>query len=181
MTNSMLDQVHSLPGMIREMHQKLDDAVRTGLDHRLCLSVKRIYVTGCGDSHHAALGAELAFEALAGVPTEALTALQFSRYAALYMPESGPQTNLVIGISVSGEVSRTLEALLQGKIAGATTVALTATPGSRIAGAGDHVIWTTTPEFPDPKGCIHPGSAPTLPTSWPFTWQPSGSGKCGEN
>jgi glucosamine--fructose-6-phosphate aminotransferase (isomerizing) len=86
-----------------------------------------------------------------------LTALQFSRYTALYMPESGPQTNLVIGISVSGEVSRTLEALLQGKLAGATTVALTATPGSRIAGAGDHVIWTTTPEFPDPEGVHTPG------------------------
>jgi len=153
----MHDQIYSLPGMIREVFPKFDESVRMGLDHQLCMSIKRIYVTGCGDSHHAALGAELAFEALAGVPTEALTALQFARYSAPLIPDSGPRTNLVIGISVSGEVTRTLEALLQGQAAGATTVAVTATPGSRVANAGEHVIWTTAPDFPDPAGVHTPG------------------------
>lgn len=155
--NSMLDQIHSLPGLIRDVVQPIDDSAREALDHQLCTSVKRIYVTGCGDSHHAALATELAFETLTGVPTEALTSLQFGRYAAAYLPKTEPGTNLAFGISVSGEVSRTLEALQQAKKAGATVVSLTATPESRIGKAGDRMINTTTPVFPDPEGVHTPG------------------------
>ncbi len=155
--NPMLDQIYSLPGMIREIYQPFDDAVRTTLDFKLCLSLKRLYVTGCGDSHHAAVGTHLAFESLAGIPTEAQTALEFARYSAPFLPKTEPGTNVVIGISVSGEVSRTLEALRQGKAHGATTIAMCGTPGSRIFSAGDLVINTQTPPFPDPPGFHVPG------------------------
>lgn len=155
--NSMIAQIHSLPGMIREIYQPFDSAAREALDHKLCLSAKRIYITGCGDSHHTALGAELAFEHLAGVPTEALTSMQFARYAAPTLPRTEPGTNVVMGISVSGEVSRTLEALQQAKANGAATVALTATPGSRIFNAADHIYNTVTPDSPAPEGANIPG------------------------
>ena len=56
--------------------------------------------TGCGDSPHAALAAELAFETLADRPAEPASALQFARYAAGHLPATGPLTNLVIGVSV---------------------------------------------------------------------------------
>jgi len=154
--NSMVAQVRSLPALIREMVPVLDDTVRKTLDHKLCLSVKRLYVTGCGDSHHAALASELAFEALAGRPTEPMSALQFARYAAGYLPPTGPGTNLVIGVSVSGEVARTTEALRLARQAGASTLALTATPGSRLAEAAELVVLTTTPAFPDPPGVHTP-------------------------
>ncbi|HEY7140362.1 MAG TPA: SIS domain-containing protein [Methylomirabilota bacterium] len=155
--NSMVAQIRSLPALIREMIPVLDDTVRKTLDHRLCLSVKRVYVTGCGDSHHAALTSELAFEALAGRPAEPMSALQFARYAAGYLPETGPGTNLVIGVSVSGEVARTTEALRLARQAGAGTVALTATPGSRLAKTADLVVLSTAPAFPDPPGVHTPG------------------------
>jgi glucosamine--fructose-6-phosphate aminotransferase (isomerizing) len=103
------------------------------------------------------LGAELAFEHLAGIPTEALTSMQFARYTASTLPRTEPGTNVVIGISVSGEVSRTLEALQQAKANGAVTVALTATPGSRIFNAAEHIYNTLTPDFPDPEGVHTPG------------------------
>ena len=154
--NSMVAQVRSLPALIRELVPVLDDAVRKTLDHKLCLSVKRLYVTGCGDSHHAALASELAFEALAGRPTEPMSALQFARYAAGYLPPTGPGTNLVIGVSVSGEVARTTEALRLARQAGASTLALTATPGSRLAEAAELVVLSTTPAFPDPPGVHTP-------------------------
>jgi glutamine---fructose-6-phosphate transaminase (isomerizing) len=154
--NSMVAQVHSLPALIRELVPALDDTVRKTLDHKLCLSVKRLYVTGCGDSHHASLGSELACEALAGRPTEPMSALQFARYAAGYLPPTGPGTNLVIGVSVSGEVARTTEALRLAQQAGATTLALTATPGSRLAGAAELVVASATPSFPDPPGVPTP-------------------------
>lgn len=155
--NPMRDQIYSLPGMLREIFQPFDDSVRTNLDFKLCLSLKRLYVTGCGDSHHAAVGTHLAFESLAGIPTEAQTALEFARYTAPFLPKTEPGTNVVIGISVSGEVSRTLEALQQGKKNGATTVSLCGTPGSRIFNASDFVINSQTPPFPDPPGMHIPG------------------------
>lgn len=155
--NGMVAQIHSIPELIRGVVQSYDESVRNTLDHLLCLSVKRVYLTGCGDSHHASLGAELAFEHLAGLPTEALTALQFARYAAEYMPKTEPGTNLVVGTSVSGEVSRTLEALLAGRKGGATTVAMTATPTSRVARAAELMVDTTQPPFQDPPGVHIPG------------------------
>jgi glucosamine--fructose-6-phosphate aminotransferase (isomerizing) len=116
-----------------------------------------VYVTGCGDSHHAALASELAFETLAARPTEPMSALQFARYAAAYLPPTGPGTNLVIGVSVSGEVARTTEALRLARQGGASTLALTATPGSRLAAAAELVVLSTTPPFPDPPGEHVPG------------------------
>ncbi len=155
--NGMVAQIHSIPELIRGVVQSYDEEVRNTLDHMLCLSVKRVYLTGCGDSHHASLGAELAFEKLAGLPTEALTAMQYARYAAEFMPKSEPGTNLVIGTSVSGEVSRTLECLLAGRKFGATTVAMTATPTSRVARAAELMVDTTQPPFQDPPGVHIPG------------------------
>jgi glutamine---fructose-6-phosphate transaminase (isomerizing) len=155
--NAMVAHVRSLPALVRELVPILDDAVRKTLDHRLCLSVRRLYITGCGDSHHAALASELAFEALAGRPTEPMSALQFARYAAGYLPPTGPGTNLVIGVSVSGEIARTTEALRLARQAGARTLALTATPGSRVAEAAELVVLSTPSPFPDPPGVHIPG------------------------
>ncbi len=154
--NPMVAQVRSLPALIRELVPILDDTVRKTLDHKLCLSVKRLYVTGCGDSHHAALASELAFESLAGRPTEPMSALQFARYAAGYLPPTGPGTNLAIGVSVSGEVVRTTEALRLARQAGASTLALTATPGSRLTEAAELVVLSTPPPFPEPPGVSVP-------------------------
>lgn len=155
--NSMIEQIYSLPALLREVAQPLDEAARKAISHDLALSVKRVFITGCGDSHHAALESELAMESLTGLPTEPMTALQFARYAAGFIPKSGPFTNLVAGISVSGEVSRTFEALQMAHEAGATTLALTATPGSRVAGAADIILDTASPAFPEPAGTHTPG------------------------
>ncbi len=155
--NGMVAQVHSIPDLIRSVVHSYDDEVRTKMDHKLIQGIKRIYLTGCGDSHHVSIGSELAFELLTGLPTEAMTALQFGRYAADTMPRSEPGSNLVVGTSVSGEVSRTLEALLMGKKFGAKTMAMTATPTSRIGRAAEFMIDTTQPPFRDPPGMYIPG------------------------
>lgn len=145
-SNTMLAQVRSLPAMIREVRPVFDRAVSEALDDDLSRAAQRLFVTGCGDSHHAALACELAFESLAGLPTEPMTALQCSRYAVDFF-QGGPGTNLLIGISVSGEVSRTVEAMLRARKTGAVTVGLTGTPASRIAQAGDRLLPAATPPF----------------------------------
>ena len=84
--NSMVAQVHSLPDLVRESTVKFDEIIRNTLTHDLCLSMKRLFLTGCGDSHHAALNAELALESIAGMPTEPMTAMQFSHYGVAHIP-----------------------------------------------------------------------------------------------
>jgi glucosamine--fructose-6-phosphate aminotransferase (isomerizing) len=150
----MSAQIHSLPQLLREVFPVIDERVRGALDHELCLSLKRILITGCGDSHHASLASELAFEALAGVPTEPLTAMQLARYGAGFLAHTGPLTNLAVGISVSGTVSRTAEALSMCQQAGATTLALTATPGSPVANAAEMALVVPLPEFPPQPGVL---------------------------
>jgi len=142
-SSTMLAQIYSLPAMIRDIWPAFDRNAREALDDELCLAAKRLFLAGCGDSHHAALASELALESLVGLPTEPMTALQFSRYAVDFLPDK----SLVIGISVSGQVSRTLEAIQRARKARATTIGLTGTPGSRIALAGDRFLSTATPPF----------------------------------
>jgi glucosamine--fructose-6-phosphate aminotransferase (isomerizing) len=146
--NPMAAQIHSLPDLIRQAVLAYTEAVRRTLPEAVCRQVERLFVIGCGDSHHAALGAELAFEQLAGLPTEALTSLQFARYAVDALQD--PARTLVIGISVSGEVARTLEGLLLARRAGALTLAFTAAPESRLGQAAGELVDTSVPALQDP-------------------------------
>lgn len=156
--NSLVNQVKSLPELMRETFQALDEGTRMNLHPELILSLKRIYITGCGDSHHAGLTTQLAFEVLTGLPVTVATALDFARYKAGFLPQTGPKTNLVIGISVSGSVARTYEALLMAKEVGATTLSLTATPGSRVAEVGEILFQVPNPPFSIPEGEVSPGA-----------------------
>ena len=138
--HEMWAEVESLPALIRERFQSTDQAVRRLLDHNECLSIKQLYIAGCGDSYNAGVAAELAFEELAGIPTQVLPAMQFSRYTVRTLRQDFPRNPLVIGISVSGEVSRTVEALGLARQRGALTVALTGDGASRAAQAAERAL-----------------------------------------
>lgn len=154
----MHQQVDTLPQLIRDVAQPFDESARNTFSFELCTSVKRIVLTGCGDSHHAPVGAELAFNTLASVPTQAYQAMTFSHYNASFLADTGPNTNMVIAVSVSGKVQRTIEALKLGIKAGATGIALTGDPDAGLAQAADIVFQTTVPPLPDElKGMIVPG------------------------
>lgn len=155
--NYMIQQIHSLPELMKQIVEPLDDTIRRKIDHELCLAAKRLYVIGCGDSHHAALSTEFAFESLTKLPDDPMTSMLFGRYAAGLIPQSGPKTNVVIGISVSGAVSRTAEAVRMGRQAGATTLALTATPDSPLAKEAEIMVDVPVPSFPEPAGAVIPG------------------------
>ena len=154
----MHQQIDTLPDLVRAIAGPFDVSARNALDFETCMSVKRIYLVGCGDSHHAPVGAELAFHQLTGVPTQALSSLPFSRYTAGYLPDTGPKTNLVIGVSVSGMVSRTIEALDLARQAGAVTVALTGNPSGPFGQVAETVFETAVPPLPDEmRGMVVPG------------------------
>lgn len=154
----MHQQVDTLPKLMRDIARPFDESARATFDFELCTSLKRIYLTGCGDSYHAPVGAELAFHQFAGVPTQALNAMTFGRYTAGFLPQTGPKTNLVIAVSVSGGVSRTIEALQLARKAGAVAVALTGSPDAPLAQVADKVFKTTVPPLPDElQGMVVPG------------------------
>ncbi len=98
-------------------------AIYADIKERLHFSAapSRVYLTGCGDSWYCGMATRFAFEAWAGVPTEAVQALEFSRYLVNYAPPDG----LVIAVSNSGLVSRTIEAVIQGNRGGLYTIACT--------------------------------------------------------
>ncbi len=152
-------QIDTLPDLLQTLIDDLVTAVRHALTPGLSQKIERVFTTGCGDSHHAPLNTELAFEQLAGLPCEPMTAMQFARYAVGFLPETGRGTNLVLAVSVSGGVSRTVEALALARKAGATAVALTGNPTGPLAQAAEFVLEMAVPPLPaELQGMVVPGT-----------------------
>ncbi len=159
MHSPLQQQVDTLPELVRDTMDPFYTAVRHTITPDLAQKVERVYLTGCGDSHHAPLNAELAFEQFAGLPCTAMSAMQFARYKAGYLPESGRGTNLVIAVSVSGSASRTVEAMRMARQAKAVTIALTGNLNSALAQVADLIMETAVPPLPDElQGMIVPGT-----------------------
>jgi glucosamine--fructose-6-phosphate aminotransferase (isomerizing) len=100
------------------------------------LSARRILITACGTSWHAALVGEYMLEQIAGVPVEVEYASEF-RYR-------NPIVNIddvVLLISQSGETADTLAALKEAKQKGATTLGIVNVVGSSIARASDGGVY----------------------------------------
>jgi glucosamine--fructose-6-phosphate aminotransferase (isomerizing) len=97
---------------------------------------EKVYLTGCGDSWYCGMASRYAFEDWAGIPTEALQALEFSRYAVRYAPKN----SLVLAVSNSGRVSRTIEAIVQANFHGLMTVAATSNLKEGISQEAQHTI-----------------------------------------
>lgn len=92
------------------------------------LKAKRIILTACGTSWHAALTAEYMIEQLAQIPVEVEYASEF-RYRN---PIIGPD-DIVFAISQSGETLDTIAAIREAKQKGATTLGIVNVVGSTIA------------------------------------------------
>jgi len=151
----LLQQVDTLPDLVREMIDPLVRQAEALLTPAQCRDVQGVFITGCGDSHHAAVNAEMAFAQLAGLPCRAATAMHFGRYLT---PTITPDT-LVLAVSVSGMVSRTIEALDLARQTGAVTVAITGNRREGLAEVGEMLLHTAVPPLPDElAGLIVPGA-----------------------
>ncbi len=120
-----------------------------------CLTSRRETVTtllvcGCGDSHFAALASEFGLRFWTGLRVRAASSMMAGRY----LLEGADAGWLVIGISSSGEVARTVEALEQARQAGARTLALTCTANSTLTHAADDAIVAELPAHPFGPGVI---------------------------
>ncbi|MBG0818701.1 SIS domain-containing protein [Planomonospora sp. ID82291] len=140
----MLAQVGALAADVRALAGPAAEQVEALLGAPGWAQASQVYLTGDGDSFHAALAAELAFESLAGVTCEPLSALRFLRYGASWeRPPALAPGSVVIGISASGRTERVVQALERAREHGALTVALTATPHSALTRAAGQALVLT--------------------------------------
>jgi len=120
----VVTELAQVPGMIRAQVPADWAAVQSLLDQIDVSAIPRVVLTGCGDSLFAGMAARWAFERYGGIPTEAIEALDFARYAV----DTLPPGSLVLPISYSGQVGRTIEAARNAQHFGATVVAITGRP-----------------------------------------------------
>lgn len=147
--NPMNEEVYSLPSMIEEQLGILDERIRTQFSRDELLSIRSIVLTGCGDSYMAGRATQFFFNKLCGIPTLALTAMDAARYFLVDSPSEAPNNPLVMATSVSGMVSRTVEAMQVARDRGALTVALTGHPEAPLAQAARHMIDCTLAPMPN--------------------------------
>lgn len=154
--NPFRDQIRTLPQLIRDVIPPFTAEAGRAFDAEACLALARLHAIGCGDSYFAAVATGLAFEQLAGLPFEAHTAMAFARYKADFAAPA--QSSGVIGISVSGGVSRTIEGVLRARTRGLATFAVTSSARTPIAQAAARVVATQVPDVPNAAGVQVPGA-----------------------
>jgi glucosamine--fructose-6-phosphate aminotransferase (isomerizing) len=126
----MRDEIATIPAVIADQATRLRPPLRD-LAERLGPGLQEIVLTGCGDSHYAGIATRLAFQRAAGLRVAAIEALELVRYDVRYVPaEPAP---LLVAVSYSGEVGRTIEAVATAGEFGWRTMAFTGRPEGRLA------------------------------------------------
>lgn len=137
----MYQQILSQPALLRETFDQAERAVYDALAHVQPRHWQVLYTAGCGDSFYAGLACEMALARFTGLPVKALAAMQFARYEA----DCTPSTGGFFGISNSGNVSRSIEAVGLARAAGLETIAITGNAESGIAREAAHVAAVPVP------------------------------------
>ena len=142
----MVRQVEALAGDLRQLTDPFDQQIRPLLTPLEWRSVKKVYLTGDGDSYHASCAAEMAFEAIADVACEPMSAQRFLDYGAAWMRPAAPNQTLVIATSASGGTKRVVQAIERAKEHGALTIALTGIHKSAVTQVADRSIVVELPQ-----------------------------------
>ena len=141
----MFGQVAGLADDLRQLTRPFEQQVRAVLTLSEWQAVKKVYLTGDGDSYHASCAAEMAFQVIADVACEPLSAQRFLDYGAAWMRPATPPHTLVIATSASGGTERVVQAIERAKEYGALTVALTGTPNSAVTQVADRSVVVELP------------------------------------
>jgi glutamine---fructose-6-phosphate transaminase (isomerizing) len=140
----MLKEIHEQPdGVAKTLVGRLNGSSSVQLsdmgrvDDRALSRCRRVVVVGCGTSYHAGLIARYALERWLRIPVDVEIASEY-RYRD---PVVGP-SDLVVGISQSGETADTLAAMRLARDRGARVLAVTNVMGSRATCESDGVLFT---------------------------------------
>ena len=105
--------------------------------------INRIYITGCGDSFFAGLACRDFFLKYTNIHTEVHQAIEFSRYVC---PQEVDDKAIVLSISSSGRVARTVECALRAKEKQAISIGVTRDPKSLLARSSDENLIVNIPD-----------------------------------
>ncbi|MEO5657114.1 MAG: glutamine--fructose-6-phosphate transaminase (isomerizing) [Nitrospiria bacterium] len=140
----MLKEIHEQPqALINTVQGRISPETglvypdELGLSAERLRTLTRVVITACGTSWHAGLVGKFMIEALARVPVEVDIASEFRYRNPIITP-----TDLVIGVSQSGETADTLGAIREAKSKGAGTLAICNVMGSTIAREAGGVLQT---------------------------------------
>jgi glucosamine--fructose-6-phosphate aminotransferase (isomerizing) len=133
----MYDEIKAQPEAVARSLSLLDEVVERAV--RPISAARRIYLTGCGTSWHAAQvgGWMLRAFSRGALDVHAVQAYELATYA----PELSKQ-DVVVGITHSGVTAMTLRALERAGNVGAARVAITGFPDSRVREHADALLPT---------------------------------------
>jgi glucosamine--fructose-6-phosphate aminotransferase (isomerizing) len=124
----MYTQIVSQPALLEEIFEQTEHRVREVLARFQGQRWRAIYTAGCGDSFYAGQACEMAFARFCRLPVKTLPAMHFARYEV----DNVLTPAVLFGISNSGGVSRTIEAVAIARDARLDTIAVTGNGTSSI-------------------------------------------------
>lgn len=145
--NALVRQVLSLPELIEQQFNDMEQRSRTVLSTPEIFNIQKIVLTGCGDSYAAALAVKHAFEMLTHIPTEVVTAIELSRLYSREQLGFRPNNPLVIAVSNSGGVTRVGEAIQVARKHGAFALGITGKRDSVLGKSVDKIMDLHIPPF----------------------------------
>src|SRR5437870_11847391 len=137
----MYAQIVSQPALLLEVFDATERAIQDAFTRFQPQRWQAVYTAGSGDSFYAGLACEMAFGRFCRLPVKALPAMQFARYEVDRLPPHA----VLFGISNSGQVSRSIEAVGLARAAGVDTIAVTGNGTSGIAREAAAAIAVTIP------------------------------------
>ena len=150
--NALCRQVRSLPELLRQQYADLEPKTRSALTTPEIFSIQRIVLTGCGDSHAAAMATRYTFEKLTGLPTEVVPAIELARYYDERQLGFAPNNPLVIAISNSGGIARVGEAVQRVVQHGGFALGVTGNKDSLLGRSASRIVHLEIPPFESAPG-----------------------------
>lgn len=151
-SNPMSRQVESLPELIEQQYEDLEQKTRTVMSFQEIFNIQRIILTGCGDSLAAAMATKHAFEMLTGIPTEVVTAIELGRLYCKRHLGVDCRNPLVIAVSNSGTGARVAEAVERARKYGCFVLGVTGNEESPLGKHSDKILKLDIPFFESAPG-----------------------------
>jgi glucosamine--fructose-6-phosphate aminotransferase (isomerizing) len=151
--NAMRRQLLSVPILIRDVCEDLEQKTRTVLSTPEIYGIKKIILTGSGDCYAVALSAQPVFQEFLQIPVEAVSPMDLARSYPMKWVGESPGDPLVIAMSRSGMTARTIEAVERLNAHKALTLSITKNAQSILATKSERVLIPGYPDFePAPGG-----------------------------
>jgi glucosamine--fructose-6-phosphate aminotransferase (isomerizing) len=151
-TNTMRDQVFSLPELMRGQYTDLEPKIRRLFSTPELFSFQKIILSGCGDSRAASMAVLKSFERLTRLPVEVMSVIDLARFYEGRHFGFAPNNPLIIMVSNSGAVARVAEAARRARERGAFVLGITGNPASPLGVNAVRILPLALPPYPSAPG-----------------------------